>query len=251
MKKKSIDTTALVCICALIVVIVSAVILWLIAHRTKGDIPADETEESSVLDTGQSPEVTEPSSGTISADGTIAIKKIASFSGVFVEDGSDRLADGVAAILITNTSDRYLDLGNITYRIDGKTATFIVTGLPPGKSAWVMEYSGMTIDEDSKATYLDCSNSFRDDVISRTDDLIINLDGNFMVVKNNTNRTLRNVFVYYKTIHEDGNYFGGITYMVELGSLEPGQSTQKLAAHYLEGESEIVRIGWQEGEAPS
>jgi hypothetical protein len=62
---------------------------------------------------------------------------------------------------------------------------------------------------------------------------------------NNTDRTLDNVFIYYKTLHTDGNFFGGITYLVDFGTLAPGGSAQSVAGHFQEGKTEIVRIGWQ------
>ena len=69
----------------------------------------------------------------------VVCKQFSSFSGQYVEDGSDVLVENVASMLVTNKSDRFLDLATLEYEIDGKKATFVVTGLPAGKSTWVME----------------------------------------------------------------------------------------------------------------
>lgn len=37
---------------------------------------------------------------------------------------------------------------------------------------------------------------------------------------------MHDVYVYYKQVHTDGNYFGGITFHCSLGSIEPGQQWQ-------------------------
>ena len=178
----------------------------------------------------------------------LSCDRIASFSGIFVEDGSDVPAENVAALLVTNRSEKYLDLANVVYEIDGVKATFIITGLPAGKSTWVMEYTKMQIEAESEIKYVGCNTSFRDDAIATAKEVTLRCDGNLLYATNNTDRTLENVFIYYKSLHSDGNYFGGITYLVEFGSIEPGKTIEKLGGHFAVGESEIVRIGWQESQ---
>lgn len=166
------------------------------------------------------------------------------FSGQYVEDGRDELVENVAAILVTNVTDSFLDLATLTFELDGKTATFVVTGLPAGRSAWVMEQSRMTATHSSTLTYLDCVSSLRDNVITSSQDVTITSEGNTLTARNNTGETLTNVFVYYKVKHTDGNFFGGITYLVSFGDLGPGESAQSMAGHFNESNTEIIRIGW-------
>lgn len=188
---------------------------------------------------------TEPAEGI--ASDNLTCDDFALFSGQYVEDGRDELVENVASILVTNRSGRFLDLATLTYDIDGQTATFIVTGLPPGRSAWVMEASRMTANHSSSFTYQDCVTAFRDDVVASTDKITITSNGNMLTASNNTHDTLENVCLYYRSVHTDGNFFGGITYLVSFGTLEPGASVETLAGHYVEGNSEIIRIGWQSG----
>lgn len=176
----------------------------------------------------------------------LTIDDYALFNGQYVEDGRDELVEDVAAILVTNRSSRFLDLGTLTFDIDGKKATFVVTGLPPGRSAWVMEASRMTADHSSEFTYVSGVTSFRDQVITYTTKLTITTNGNMMTVRNNSDETLTNLVVYYRTVHTDGNFFGGITYLVSFGDLPPGTSVETLAGHFEDGSTEIVRISWQD-----
>lgn len=178
----------------------------------------------------------------------LSCDKIASFSGKFIEDGTDVPAENVAALLVTNNSDQFLDLANIVYVIDGQQATFVVTGLPAGKSVWVMEYTKLTVTGDSKISYVGCTTSFREDAVATGEEVTVKCEGDTLYATNNTDRTLENVLIYYKCVHTDGNYFGGITYMVEFGSIAPGKTIEKLGGHFVNGESEIVRIGWQESQ---
>lgn len=168
------------------------------------------------------------------------------FSGEFVEDGSNELVENVAAVLVTNQSEEFLDFCTLQYEINGKEATFIVTGLPAGRSAWVMEDSRMTIAEEANFSYQGCVTSFRDGVVASTDKISIYSNGNTLIAVNNTQETVKGVFVYYKVLHTDGNFFGGITYSINFGDIEPGKTVQEIAGHYVNGKTEIVRIGWQD-----
>ena len=167
------------------------------------------------------------------------------FSGQFVEDGRDELVENVAAMLVTNVSDRFLDIATVQYDIDGQSATFVVTGLPAGRSAWVMEANRMTVTPDSVFTYLNETTSYRDDISASSDLVSITTDGNMLTAANRSDETLEGIYVYYRTVHSDGNFFGGITYLVNFGTLEPGESVETMGGHFSEN-SEIVRIGWSE-----
>lgn len=86
------------------------------------------------------------------ASGDISCDKFGIFSGQFLEDGRDELVQNVAAVLVTNRTDRFLDFATLTFDIDGQTATFILSGLPAGRSAWVMEATRMTATNSSVFT---------------------------------------------------------------------------------------------------
>lgn len=179
-------------------------------------------------------------------DDIITCDYYSSFTGQFVEDGSDIPVENVAAILVTNHTEDFLDLATLEYEINGKSATFVVTGLPAGKSAWVLEKNQMTVADGAAFEYVKKTTAFKSGVVNETDKITLSADGNMLTATNNTNEKLEGVFVYYKTLHTDGNYLGGITYMTTFGDLEPGESLTELAGHYDKDKTEIVRIGWKE-----
>lgn len=111
-----------------------------------------------------------------------------------------------------------------------------------------MEASRKTAGADSVFTQPEVITSFRKDAQAAPEGLTVASAGTTLKVTNNRDTTLRNVTVYYKVRHSDGNYFGGITYMAAFGDLEPGQSAEKLAGHFKEGITDIVRIGYQEAD---
>lgn len=178
--------------------------------------------------------------------GEIKVNDTAIFFGQYVEDGRDELVENVAAIQVTNNSVRYLELATLLYEIDGQTATFVATGIPPGRTAWVMEKSRMTVTGEVDFNYQGSTTSFRDDVTATSETIQITSDGNMLTAVNNSGKTLENIVVYYKALHVDGNYLGGITYVVDFGEVKTGESSETLAGHYKEGRAEIVRIDWTE-----
>ena len=168
------------------------------------------------------------------------------FSGSFVEDGSDEPVQNVAALLITNGSDQYLDLAELIYELDGQKAVFLVTGLPAGSSAWVLESTRMTASAETRFQHKNSVTSFRKDAVNTLDGVSLEFNGTMLKATNTTDRTFQDVTVYYKALHHDGNYLGGITYMTTFGDLEPGQSAEKLAGHFQPEKCQIVRIGYLE-----
>lgn len=169
------------------------------------------------------------------------------YTGAFPEDGSGRQVSNVAAMLVRNSSSEFLDYATILCDVGGQSGTFQITGVPPGGTVWVLEQSGLSLKEGDRFAATECEEYyFRPDAVMRTDQLSVKVDGNSLTVTNASEKRLKNVCVYYKTVHSDGNYFGGITYMLNFGDLEPGASAQKQSSHF-GSDSKIVRYSFQEG----
>lgn len=168
------------------------------------------------------------------------------YTGPFPEDGTGRSVENVAAMLVRNTSDQFLDFATVECRVGSEIGTFKVTGLPPGGTAWVLEQTGMTLTENEEFAAFECDEYyFREQAVITTDKLTVQASGNTLTVTNQSDKTLENACVYYKTVYEDGFYFGGITYMLEFGDLAPGQQATKQSSHFGDS-SRIVRYSFQE-----
>lgn len=167
------------------------------------------------------------------------------YTGGFPEDGTGRQVEDVAAIRVHNSSDKYLDYATMVCNVSGRTGSFEITGLPPGGTAWVMEKSGMTIDQGETFTAEPPEDPvFREDAVMSTDKLSAEPEEGGLTVTNRSDQTLKDVCVYYKSVR-DGVYFGGITYMLVIGDLEPGASATKQSGHFGDS-SKIVRYSFQE-----
>lgn len=216
---------------------------------TTGTEPTASTE-TLPTDTSKDPadpETTQPiTQPTAPPEQQLVCEGYSLFSGTFVEDGSDEPVQNVAALLVTNGSNQYLDLAQLIYDIDGRKAVFTVTGLPAGGSAWVLESTRMTASADSQFIHKNTVTSFRTEAVNTVEGIDLAFNGTMLKASNNTDQTFRSLTIYYKAIHTDGNFLGGITYMTTFGDLGPGQSAEKLAGHYQADKTQIVRIGYLE-----
>ena len=214
--------------------------------ETQGTFPVTEPVDGTQPSTEPpAPEATEPvTSSTAEPEKQLVCRLYSFYTGAYVEDGSDEPIENVAALLISNGSDRYLDLAQLIYDLDGREAIFTVTGLPAGSSAWVLEANRMSADAGTTFTHKNTLTSFRDDAVNDLEGLELSFNETMLKATNTTDQPFKNVTVYYKTLHEDGNFLGGITYMTVFGDLEPGKSAEKIAGHFHPDQSQIVRIGY-------
>ncbi len=166
-----------------------------------------------------------------------------SYSGIYYEDGSNEEVENVAAILVENRSEDFLEKATITYDASGKTATFVVTALPSGKKCWVLEQSRMEMTGGIEFEFLDCVSGFRKDSSLNEELLGVTCEGDVVTVANKGEEPLYSVCVYYKNTHDDGNYLGGITYLISIEEIKGGESQEKRAGHFNES-SEIVRTSY-------
>lgn len=197
--------------------------------------------------TGQNPtDSTTPTNPVSLSQYDLVCVEYSSFNGEFPEDGSGRQVQNVAAMLIRNDSAKFLDYALVTCQVGDRTGTFKVTGLPAGASVWVLEQNGLTLTQRDVFEVKECTDySFRSDAILQTDKLQVTTQNGTVTVTNVSGKTLENVCIYYKTVFSDGNFFGGITYMLGFDNLSPNQTVQKQTSHF-GADSQIVRYSFLE-----
>ena len=74
-------------------------------------------------------------------DASLTIQRINGYSGMFIEDGSDKEVKNVAAIQVKNTSKQVVEYAQIELYNGDKKLVFEVSTLPANSSAVVMEKS--------------------------------------------------------------------------------------------------------------
>lgn len=161
------------------------------------------------------------------------------YSGTYFEDGSDKAVEDVAVVLVVNTTERYLELAIFSFEIDGAPATFTVTNLPPQKGAWVLARDALTVNSGASFVLKGGTTTFctPEDIPTITAQP---LDGT-VLVENRSETEAFSGYIYYKTVYEDGNYLGGVTYRTLIEDL-PAQSRTEITAAHCDETAEIVRI---------
>lgn len=161
------------------------------------------------------------------------------YSGTFFEDGGSTQAEDVAVVLVVNTTDRFLELGTYYFDIDGVSAAFSVTNLPPQRGAWVLEQKALQIKSGAAFVLKGGTSTFctPEEVPGVTAQP---LDGTVLVT-NASETGAFSGYIYYKAVYTDGNFLGGITYRAPVEEL-PARSVTEVTAGHCTQDCEIVRI---------
>lgn len=229
------------------------------SEQTEPDISENETPQSTdKTDQGQE-EIVSPSESVSSrveipvvneASGlqfpcevpghNLRIEKLAPYTGIFVEDGTNQQTTDVAMILVQNTGDSAVEYAEIMIDYQGKTLCFQITALPAGERMVVQEKnrSGVPKGVAGRASAL---------VVHRTrmhiaPEISVSDNGdNSLTVKNLTDKTIPTVRIFYKYYMEKENMFvGGIAFTVRIDSLGAGGSMVVYPSHYNSQTSRVV-----------
>ncbi|GEM_PF-6316796 len=173
------------------------------------------------------------------ASDSLSVVEIYSYSGKFIEDGSDEeVNDIIAAVLVNNTSTDYeyveftVTTDKATHKFSASTvkAGSVVTSLCKTKDKFEKNESMQSFDIGVKAEF-SSPISFAEGVLET-----YNSDKT-VSVKNVSGTALSNICVYYKK-KDDIGYFGGITFKRTISSLNSGEISQFYSDHL----DEIVNI---------
>ncbi len=175
-------------------------------------------------------------------DGKLQLIGFDSFSGVFIEDGSDREEENVLSLKLKNLTDETLVRATLIFTDEnGEEYTFSVNTIPAGKQVTVLEIHAKDFRNDAvysctkvETTYSDADRLCKDTVTVATRD-------NRIFVTNATEKTLGLVYVYYKNLDADGNLFGGITYRTEFKDVEPSATLDENTMHF-NASSRVVMV---------
>ena len=193
-----------------------------------GQVKSDQTEESQPIDLGND----------------LTILEIGSYTGMFLEDGTDELVEDVMTIVVKNESDKDLQYTQIYLDYGHAKAQFALTNLKAGASVVVLEQNRMEKPTEELVKAETEHIVFYEEVQNLMGDCfeVEGLEG-MMNVKNISEEAISgDVYVYYKNV-ENGMYFGGITYRVHIeGGIGAGEIKQVGASHYMPDRCEILLV---------
>jgi hypothetical protein len=177
------------------------------------------------------------------SDPNLTVESVGSYTGNYIEDGTDDPISNVTAMVITNHSDKMLQVGDITFQVNKKeTANFRVTNLLPGTSVLVLELNKREYHEKDDFSYGEVSNAYLESPDVLSDKFTIEKKDGELVIKNKTDKSYKKVYVYYKYAQSGGAFMGGITYRVPFENVDAKATVTSVANHFSKNTSIIVDV---------
>ena len=205
--------------------------------KIQGLTPPDSQSGGSDSETKPAPR------GTVLSDSNLSAEVVAKYSGSFVEDGTNAATTDVTAMVITNNSDKMLQIGMVEFQVNGsETAEFTVTNLPAGASALVMENNRRAFHDGDDFSYGKVTSSYIDMPSLESDKFDILEEEGKLTLVNKTGESYAKVYVYYKYVQLGGAYLGGITYRVPFENVPANGRVESIAGHFRPEGSRIVAV---------
>lgn len=175
----------------------------------------------------------------------LQITKLGSYTGAYMEDGSDEILSGVAMIIAENTGDQTLQYAEITLSGSVGDALFKLSTLKPGEKAVVLEANRKAYHAQDVYTEAAASNVvyFTEPVSLMEDQFEIQpLDGGFNITNISGEDITGRITVYFKDF-ADGMYYGGITYRGHIdGGLKKDEVRQIMSANFSASGTAVVFV---------
>lgn len=239
-----------------IVVLLAALLVWWAFAYDGGSedptVPTDAVTPETPEISATVPQVTVPApvvEEMIDADAyldeSLKIVNIGSYTGAFVEDGSNEIVSGVLMLVVANIGEDDIQYAEITLPTDAGDAKFTLSTLPAGESCVLLEQSRMahTGDEDASRAVSDHVAFFSEPLSLREEQLKLQILDGAINVSNISGADIEgDIVIYYKNAATD-LYYGGITYRVRIeGGMKADEIKQIMASHFSESGSKIMFV---------
>ena len=175
-------------------------------------------------------------------DADITIQRINGYSGIFIEDGSDKEVKNVAAIEVKNTSNKPLEFAQIQLYNGSKKLVFDVSTLPANSSAVVMEKNKASFNSSKGVTYGGTTAGYVNSLEKASSIKCKKVKNNGIEVTNTSSKNIPCVRVFYKYKSSEGYYVGGITYTAKVEDLKAGASQTIYPSHFASDGGEIMMV---------
>lgn len=195
------------------------------------EIPTDEDAELGISFPCQIPEY------------GLVIEKMAPYTGLYVEDGSNAHTESTAMLMVYNNGDFPVEYTQICVVYEEHSLLFDISGLPVGERVVVQEKSGKTIP-DAQAINATALVVQRADMEMSENKVKVTDNGdNTLTVENLTDETIPTVRVFYKYYLEDeGIFVGGISFTLRITRLGAGAKVRVQPSHYTSQTSRLVMV---------
>ena len=174
---------------------------------------------------------------------TLVIQKVANYTGIYLEDGSNSDVTDVAMMLLYNTGSEAIEFADLVLHYDDKTLEFKVSALPAGAKIAVQELNGQSCAfGDLTSCGIDIATT---PVMELSENKVNVVDNgnNTLTVTNLTDQDIPTVRIFYKYYLEDEDaYIGGITFNAAIYDLKAGESMVLMPKRFASKGSRIIMV---------
>lgn len=251
-EKKRKNERVILSLCfVLVVLIISAAIILCVLHLSRDgselpEVNIPEENETLQFDIPGFTRIDEAE--MIQPAGQVQVTAVGRFSGSFVEDGTDDEVTDVLALIVENTGDSWVEYAELTVDCGGETARFVLSALPAGSSALLMEMNRMTyvsgtayrLSGEAKVAELTSAVfDFSGEFALYPDDGVINVEN---ISGEDHSEKVSVCFKNYRY----GLYFGGICYRARFeNGIAAGEIVQSIQPHYTNADSVILFMTYE------
>lgn len=173
----------------------------------------------------------------------LVIQRIASYNGMYLEDGNDTTVSDVAMILLYNSGSQAVEYANITMKYDDKELSFTASAIPAGGKVTVQESNKSSC---SSSDLVECTADVATlDTLGMAQEAVKVEDNgdNSITITNLTDQNIVTIRVFYKYYLADQDaYLGGITYTAKISDLAAYDSIVVTPSHYASAGSTVVMV---------
>lgn len=166
-----------------------------------------------------------------------------SYSGEYLEDGTNENVDNVAVIVIENNGSQGMDYCEITLTVNGKRLIFEGTGIAANTQVIMMakDRAGFVsgpIEQCSAVVSEPINFEMSADKVE-----LVSADDNGITIKNISKSTIPVIRIFYKYYDPEADgYIGGITYNYPVKDLKAGEETTVFPDHFAGTDSKVIMI---------
>lgn len=173
------------------------------------------------------------------------VTQVGSYTGPFVEDGSDDMVSGVLMLKVANRGQNPIEYGVITLPVAQGQASFTLSALLPGQTVVLLEQNRLPWSSSEPYLYPTLSDTaYYSRPLDRMEKLVSLqlLEGGINVTNISDEDISGDIVIYYKNKQQD-LYYGGITYRLRISSgLPSGASCQLISQHLHKNGTEILFV---------
>ena len=173
----------------------------------------------------------------------LRLERLAPYTGLFVEDGTNINVENVAMLLVSNQGDYPIEYAQIAVQYGAETLLFDISALPAGAQLVVQEKDGKAVPA-GQANYAKALVVRRANLEMSRDQVEVTDNGdNTLTIQNLTDATIPTVRVFYKYYMENEKVFvGGIAFTVRVTDLDAHGSVTIQPSHYTSQTGRVVMV---------